>query len=75
MVKLLTPEELGDMLGVSIHTIYQWTCKRQVPFIKIGKLIRFPESEILAWLESNRIEPQSKLIGRLRGNGKNLSKK
>jgi excisionase family DNA binding protein len=60
MVRLLTPEELGDILGVSIHTIYQWTCNRQVPFIKIGKLIRFPEDKILAWLEDKKVEPQPK---------------
>ncbi|HWN99257.1 MAG TPA: helix-turn-helix domain-containing protein [Blastocatellia bacterium] len=75
MLRLLTPEELSDMLGVSIHTVYQWTCKRQVPFIKVGKLVRFPYDEVLAWLEANKVMPQSKLMERLKSDGQSLPKK
>lgn len=75
MLKLITPEELGNMLGVSLHTVYQWTSKRQIPYIKVGRLIRFSETEILEWLERNKLETQSGLLERLKTNGKNLSKR
>jgi excisionase family DNA binding protein len=75
MVRLLTPEELGNVLGVSVHTIYQWTSKRQIPFMKVGKLIRFSEMEIQKWLEANKLETHSRLLERLKTSGTNLSKR
>ena len=55
---LLTPEELGEVLGISVHTIYSKTSRRNrehtkvelPPFIKIGKLVRFPWQDFLEWL-------------------------
>jgi excisionase family DNA binding protein len=75
MLRLLTPEELSEMLGVSIHTIYQWTCKRQVPFIKVGKLVRFPYDDVISWLDSNRVSPKSRLIERIKRDGQSLQEK
>ena len=55
---LLTPEELSEVLGISVHTIYSKTSRRNrehtkvelPPFIKIGKLVRFPWQDFLEWL-------------------------
>ena len=57
-MKLYSPEEMAEMMGISIHTIYSKTSTRNrghtnvdlPPFIKLGKLIRFPEEDYRAWL-------------------------
>lgn len=39
--KLLTTEEFADALGLSAKTIRQWTWMRKVPFVRVGRSIRF----------------------------------
>jgi excisionase family DNA binding protein len=53
--KYLSPMELSLMLGVSITTIYGWTSDRTIPFLKIGRLVRFDYSKINNWLKQKSI--------------------
>lgn len=42
---LLTTEEFAAALGVSPKTIRQWTWMRRVPYVRVGRAIRFrPET-------------------------------
>lgn len=50
MEKLLTPKELSELLSVKLSTIYHWTHLEFIPYVKIGRFIRFRESEVLKWL-------------------------
>jgi excisionase family DNA binding protein len=49
--KLLTPEEVAIMLGVKLSTIYQWTHQGFIPYVKLGRLVRFKEGAVMKWLE------------------------
>ena len=51
--KFMNVDELAAYLGVSRHTIYWWVATRKVPHSKLGKLVRFDQSEITTWLQSN----------------------
>jgi excisionase family DNA binding protein len=43
--KLLTTDEFADALGLSPKTVRQWTWMRKVPFVRVGRAIRFqPET-------------------------------
>jgi len=53
--KYLTPQELSKMLGVSVFTVYGWTSSRVIPFVKLGRLVRFEGSKITAWLKQKQI--------------------
>ena len=53
--KYLSPQELALMLGVDITTVYGWTCKRKIPFLKIGRLVRFEGLKINLWLKQKSI--------------------
>jgi excisionase family DNA binding protein len=53
--KYLSPAELSSMLGVSITTIYGWTSDRTIPFLKIGRLVRFDVVKIKDWLKQKSI--------------------
>lgn len=52
-----TPEELADFLAVSKATVYRLVNKRQLPFHKIGGVLRFKRTDIERYLETARIEP------------------
>ena len=51
MEKLLTPEQLSELLNVKRSTVYKWAHYGYVPMVKLGSLIRFKESKIEEWLK------------------------
>lgn len=48
--KLLTKNELAIFLNVSKKTIDKKVSLKEIPFIKIGRLVRFDKKEVQAWL-------------------------
>lgn len=44
---LLTIRELSQELKISIKTIYYWVGRSDIPFIKIGRHIRFNRDQVL----------------------------
>ncbi len=61
MEKLLSIEELSEKLGIPITTIYSWTSKKKIPYIKLGRLVRFKESEIQEWISKKSVLPDMQL--------------
>ncbi len=57
MEKLLTIDELAEVLSVKKSTIYQWVHLGLIPHIKVGRLLRFREEDIQKWLISRQVEP------------------
>lgn len=51
-IKFLTVEDVAEMLQVTRTTIYNLK-KKGLPFIKLGKNIRFDQDEVVAWVKSN----------------------
>jgi excisionase family DNA binding protein len=50
MKKLLTPDDVCDLLTIEKSTLYAWTSKDKIPYHKLGG-IRFEEDEIQRWLK------------------------
>lgn len=50
--RLLSRKQLAELLGVQVNTIQRWHWKGAdaPPFIKIGRSVRYRESEVVAWL-------------------------
>jgi excisionase family DNA binding protein len=60
--RLLTIEELCAKLGgVRPWTISSWVSQRRIPYTKVGRLTRFPEGPIDAWIRANTVEPDGAL--------------
>ncbi len=55
--KFLTIEDVSEMLQVSRVTVYNLK-KKGMPFLKIGKNIRFDEKEVVDWIRENGREAQ-----------------
>ena len=51
----LSPKGLAEMLNVDVTTVYGWTSTHQIPYTKIGRLVRFRSDEIEKWLEERRV--------------------
>jgi excisionase family DNA binding protein len=54
-VKFLTIDDVSEMLQVTRSTVYNLK-KRGLPFIKLGKNIRFDQKEVVDWIKANREE-------------------
>lgn len=56
MEKLLTPMEVAIMLSVTVGTLKVWRCTKRVdlPFIKIGRAVRYPESALQKFIDERR---------------------
>lgn len=52
---LLTKKELAPHLRVGPRTVDEWMRKKRLPFLKIGKTVRFRLADVLAKLESFRV--------------------
>ena len=53
--EILTIEELADLLKVSTRTIRRIVKRRELPYIRIGRQLRFRRESIDAWLDSSTI--------------------
>lgn len=47
---LWTVTDVANFLKVSEKTVYDWVHKRQIPFVKVRRLLRFKPEEIAKWL-------------------------
>jgi excisionase family DNA binding protein len=52
---LLNKWQLARKLGVGKRTVDAWMKKRRLPFIKIGKSVRFHWPDVLAKLQSYQV--------------------
>lgn len=53
----LTIDELSKYWGIKRSTLYQKVERREIPFYRFGRLIRFKRADIEMWTEGFRNEP------------------
>lgn len=54
---LLDIDGLADRLGVGERFVRRLVEERRIPFLKIGRLVRFEVDDVEAWIASQRVEP------------------
>lgn len=47
--------ELSEYLGLTKGTLYVWVFQRKIPYLKVGKLVKFDIIAIEAWLKNKRV--------------------
>lgn len=50
-------KELSDYLCIKVNTLYGKVHRKEIPFYKLGGLIRFKKTDIDAWLEDSKYTP------------------
>jgi excisionase family DNA binding protein len=59
---LVNIDLVADHLGVSVRHIRRLIDERRIPFVKVGKFVRFDVDEIARWVDEHRtdvLEPPS----------------
>jgi excisionase family DNA binding protein len=55
MPRLLSVEELAEMLQVPVNTVYQWRHRGEGPRpIRLGRHLRFDPVDVARWLETRK---------------------
>jgi excisionase family DNA binding protein len=55
---ILTGEQVATQLQISPDTVYELTrrrCRNPLPFIKVGKYLRFRWSDVERWLDDGKV--------------------
>ena len=58
MERLIDIEELSRMLSIPVGSIYNLVSRRRIPFVKIGRRIRFDLGDISRWIKDQSQEGQ-----------------
>lgn len=53
--QLLTIDQLADQLGITVRHVRRLIAERRVPYLKVGKVVRFDPAEIAVWLDEGRV--------------------
>ena len=54
LTRLLTIDQVAEHLGTSRRHLRRLIAERRIPYVKVGRLIRFDPDEITAWLDAGR---------------------
>jgi excisionase family DNA binding protein len=57
--RLVNVQQAAQYLAVSVSTLYGWVYQRRIPFVKVGRALRFDVSDLDRFIESNRIRPRA----------------
>lgn len=49
-------KQLAGYLGIKEGTVYVWVSHRKIPYVKVGRLVKFDLRKIEKWLENSSIE-------------------
>ncbi|MEM9131470.1 MAG: helix-turn-helix domain-containing protein [Actinomycetota bacterium] len=53
---LLNIEQAAKRLGVDVRFVRRLVFEKRLPYVKVGKFVRFEPSDIEAWIADRRVE-------------------
>ena len=49
----MTARQVSELLEVNPSTLYQWVHLGLIPYVKLGKCVRFKKIELFRWIDKN----------------------
>ena len=60
MGKILTEKQVADRLNLHVQTLRNWRFQgRDLPYLKLGTAVRYDESDVIAWLERQKVKSEA----------------
>lgn len=53
MERLMTAKQVSELIEVKPSTIYQWVHLGLIPYVKLGKCVRFKKADLFRWIDKN----------------------
>lgn len=51
----MTVDEAAARLGVSVRFVRRLVAERRIPFVKVGKFVRFDPADLEEWIDDHRV--------------------
>jgi excisionase family DNA binding protein len=55
--KYLTVKEVSAYMGIAPDTIYAMVSQRRIPYVKVGRLVKFDQAALDTWLKQHTVMP------------------
>ena len=55
--RLLNVHQAAAYTGLSPHTVYAMVSQRRIPFVKVGRLVKFDVELLDKWIKQNTVMP------------------
>lgn len=62
-IRLLTVREAAQYLAISPSTLYGWVWQRRIPFVKVGRAVRFDIVELNDFIDRSRTQARASSPG------------
>ena len=59
--KLIDINDVCELLGLSRSAVYKMVHTKRIPYVKIGRLVKFKPSKIRSLIEKNSVEIKDKI--------------
>jgi excisionase family DNA binding protein len=56
--RLLTAQEVAQILRVPPSTVYELARSRRIPFVKVGRRTRFEAQSLQGWIAAQTVQPR-----------------
>ena len=56
---LINVRQLSESTGLSVFTLYSWINQKRIPYVKVGRLVRFDPKKIEKWIEGKTVEEKN----------------
>ena len=54
--KLMDINEVSELIGLSQSAIYKMVNTKRIPYVKVGRLVKFEPSKIKLWIKQNSVD-------------------
>ena len=54
--RLLNVKEVSELTGLSTNTVYAWVSQDRIPYVKLGRLVKFDSEELDRWIGSKAVK-------------------
>ena len=54
---LMDIKKTSEYLGCTVNTLYSWASQKRIPYVKIGRLLKFSRQDIDHWIEEHKVKP------------------
>ena len=52
---LISIQQAAEYLGITVGTIYQWRSQHKIPYIKVGRRVKFKKEQLDQWLTERTV--------------------
>lgn len=55
--RLVSIQDAATYTGLSVHTLYTMVSQRRIPFVKVGRLVKFDLAMLDQWIRQQTVLP------------------